>query len=78
MSHLIKIYAVCPLVFEFSICYSLDLNFFEKFADENFVVCFSEVKELMLIEGVGHVQDFTIHECKGIHHSSALYDPAIV
>ena len=46
MSHLIKIYTVCPLVFEFSIWYSLDLNFFLKFADENFVVCFSVVKEL--------------------------------
>ena len=29
MSHLIKISTVCPLVFEFSIWYSLDLNFFE-------------------------------------------------
>ena len=37
----IKIYTVCPLVFEFSTWYSLDLNFFEKF-----VVCFSVVKEL--------------------------------
>ena len=27
MSHLIKIYNVCPLVFEFSILYSLDLCF---------------------------------------------------
>ena len=29
MSHLIKIYAVCPLVFEFSILYTLHLKFFE-------------------------------------------------
>ena len=29
MSHLIKIYTVCPLVFDFSVCYSLDLTFFE-------------------------------------------------
>ena len=29
LSHLIQIYTVCPLVFEISICYSLDLNFFE-------------------------------------------------
>ena len=30
MSHLIKIYNVCPLVFEFSIWYCLDLTCFEK------------------------------------------------
>ena len=30
MSYLIKILTVCPVVFEFSICYSLDLLFFEK------------------------------------------------
>ena len=29
MSHLIKIYTVCPLVFEFSILYGLDSAFFE-------------------------------------------------
>ena len=29
MSHLIKIYTVCPLVFEFSIQYSMDLTLFE-------------------------------------------------
>ena len=29
MSHLIQIYAVCPLVYEFSIRYSLNLTFFE-------------------------------------------------
>ena len=48
MSHLIKIYTVCSLVFEFStpVCYSFDLNFFGKFAVENFVVCFLVVKEL--------------------------------
>ena len=47
MSHLIKIYTVFSLVFEFYIWYSLDLNFFEKFTEENFVVCFSVVKELI-------------------------------
>ena len=42
MSHLFWIYTVCPLVFEFSI----RLNMFSKFADENFAICFLVVKEL--------------------------------
>ena len=48
MSHLIKIYTVCPLVFEFSIWYSFDLTNFWKFAesDKNFVPVLSVVKEL--------------------------------
>ena len=40
MSHLIKIYPVCPVVFEFLIWYSLDFTIFWKFADENFVISF--------------------------------------
>ena len=36
----------CPLLFEFSICTSLDLNFFKKFADVSFVIYFLVVKEL--------------------------------
>ena len=46
MSHLIQNYTVCPVVFEFSIYFSLDLIFLKKFADLNFVVCFLVVKEL--------------------------------
>ena len=52
MSHLIKIYTVCSLVFEFSIWYSLDLTFFLKFADQNFVVCFLVVKRELAVFGV--------------------------
>ena len=32
-------YTVCPLVFEFSIQYNLDLKFFCEFEDENFEFC---------------------------------------
>ena len=48
MSHLIWIYAVFPLVFEFSIQYSLDFIFFGKFIDESFVIRFLVGKKLSL------------------------------
>ena len=49
MSHLIYIYTVCPLDFEFSTSYILD-DIFWKFADENFVVCFLVVCLLVVKE----------------------------
>ena len=45
MCHLIRLYTVCPLVFEFSISYSLDVTF----VFENVVFCFFVVKELIMI-----------------------------
>ena len=49
MSHLIKFYTVCPLVFEFSVWYSLDLPFFEKLRMKILSSAFLVVKELMAI-----------------------------
>ena len=73
MSHLIKICTVCPLVFEFSIWYSLDLTFFWKFADENFIVCFFIVKELRAAAcGKGrqmHLPGWCIHNFQELQQS---------
>ena len=38
MSHLIELYTVCPLVFEFLIYYSLDLTLFENLQTKVLVV----------------------------------------
>ena len=46
MSHLIKIYTVCLLVFEFSIWYSLDLKFFENLQTKILSSAFQELKSL--------------------------------
>ena len=46
MSHLIRIYTVFPLVFEFWIWYSLDEIFFWNFAGKNFIICFLVVKRV--------------------------------
>ena len=46
MSHLIQIYTVCPLVFEFSISYSLNLTVFLKICRRKFCRLLLVVKEL--------------------------------
>ena len=48
MSHLIQTYTVCPLLFDFSICYSLDLTFYE-IRRQKFCCMFLVVKELTLL-----------------------------
>ena len=46
MSHLILVYTVCHLVFEFSIRYSLDLMFFENWQTKILSSAFLVIKEL--------------------------------
>ena len=50
MSHLIKIYTVCPLVFEFSIWHSLDLKFFENLQTKILSFAFRYLKELTCVD----------------------------
>ena len=48
MSHLIKIYTVCSLVFEFSIWNTLDFTFFENLQTKILSSAFLVIKELIL------------------------------
>ena len=55
MSHLIQIYTVCPLVFEFLIWYSLDITVFENMQTKILLSAFLVLKELntrFIIQGI--------------------------